>query len=590
MRVSAADKLTIVRDASGAIDPTKSGRLGVALETLGAGKAREAMVQGILNDSRFAQKPFNTAVAGYFYQSTLSLPNIMSPVKNLFQTLTATAPRIGMKHTVEGIKTTMKGAEMYSTLRFSGIDHADAFAKAFPGFRETGLAMDEGLLRAMDKIHAGVTSEKNITVALRKAKQIGMSAFSASEMSNRLIAYYGGRSAATAMYRKMAELGVEVDDFVTGGKMLLPKVQKAFNESHRVQELIHGVATAVVHDTQGGGGVATIPAVLAKVPPIFRQLMQFPIRYASQLLHGGAGELGRALVAGGVAAGALGAIFGTAGKKLANDATLFGAMPMPSDQGPFAPFPLVPPVLQLAGSGAQALATGDPTNLQRSLPLLVPGGVGFSRIASITGKAEIANFLGKPSADYSRTTPDGRVPMMDKHGALIGFYTPTQLFAKSIGLGDVNAEQELALNQWMEKYGQRTASMRQEYLTALQSGDVRKAQSIDRDYRRLNPGVGGLPIKPQHLQALAARRDVSRLERQLETLPPELRGQFSAVSAISFGQSGPGFLGIPTDALTQYGTMKSRNPYRLQPPSGDIVGAGVQRVDTMLGNSTLGAY
>lgn len=592
LRVRVADSLNIVKE-DGKIVEAASGKLGLALEKLGAGKFRDSLMNGILSDSRYAMKQATGKVAGYFYQSTLALPNVLAPARNLFQTIIATAPRIGIGNTISGVRRVAEGAETYITKRLGeGLSHENAFTAAFPEFRESGLALDQGLLKSLDRIHEGFSAPGSLEANLDRLKQLSMSLFSGSESFNRLTAYYGARKAATDMYWGLASKGEAVDYFATGAKVLLPKVKSEFLADSRLREMVHAVAQAVAHDTQGGGGIATIPKVLEALPGPLRQLIQFPIRYASQLLHSGAGEVGMALLLSGATVGILGSIFGAEGKKIASDATFFGALPSPTDQGPFAPFPFVPPVLQLAGSAAQGLATGDFGNLQRSLPLLVPGGIGFQRIAPMLGNQTISQWLGKPVADYDNTTPDGRVPMYDANNKLQGFYTPTQLFARSIGIGDINSTQSMALAKWMEGYGSRITAMRHDYMAALQANDQRTADAIAAEYEKLNPGTGGLQLKRQQILAMQATRDVTTLERRLEMLPPEIRSQFSAAAAVAFGQSGGDFLGVPMETLASMPTIRSRNPYRLQPATPQIGTApsGDARVNALLQNTSLNAF
>jgi hypothetical protein len=59
--------------------------------------------------------------------------------------------------------------------------------------------------------------------------------------------------------------------------------------------------------------------------------------------------------------------------------------------------------------------------------------------------------------------------MYTPQGNLIGFYSPAQLFAKSLGLGDVQGDQEVAIAQWMLKYAPEIANTKRQYVEAIMS-------------------------------------------------------------------------------------------------------------------------
>lgn len=62
------------------------------------------------------------------------------------------------------------------------------------------------------------------------------------------------------------------------------------------------------------------------------------------------------------------------------------------------------------------------------------------------------------------------------------------------------------------------------------------------------------------------RRDVSRIERLLETMPAQLRGEYVQMISAALGQNYPAILGLGGPGLTS-GPIIEREPYR-------AVGAG----------------
>lgn len=207
------------------------------------------------------------------------------------------------------------------------------------------------------------------------------------------------------------------------------------------------------------------------------------------------------------------------------------------------------------------------TPLLSSTPLLVPGGVQLSRMSTALGEA-FARPINRKYADYDHPLPDGRVPVMSPSGQLIGYYTPTQLWAKSIGFGDVAGSREVALNQYLLGQRDRLRDYRRRYMEAAYAGDIDKARAIDADYQKAYPGMGTLrdTLKKSDIEALHLRREIPRIERLLQTLPPEQRSVFGQIVSVSLGAQGANFLGIDPTLLEKGGTVKSRAEFRSHPP------------------------
>jgi len=542
--------------------------MGKMLSAAGANELRQSLQVAIAESPKLGYRQATRSIANYFYQSTLAAPNLIAPVKNLFQILISTLPYVGVESTVQGIKDSLEQMNHYIKLRHGNVTHEEAFRTAFKDFAESAFTMDDSLVQALDQTKNALLKTRSPAGQTYDVwRRRMMSLFSTSETGNRIVAHNSFRHSAWKQMAEFSSEGVPVFNHWTFGEHVLPKGKALYSDAV-ANNLVKIRAMEGVAATQFGGGISNIPKLMAEWNPTFRMLSQFPIRYANLFARGGPGFWGRALVATGLTIGAAKLILGQFGEDIASQATTTGALPIPREGSPFYPLPLVPPVVQLAGSAAVAGLTGDPTQLQRSLPLLVPGGVGLARVLTTVGPGPVApavgQLIGRSYVDNRQQGPDGRYPLYTPDGNLIGYYSPTQLYARSLGLGDINGSQEQALARWMIGVAPRVAELKREYVEAAMSGDQRLADTVEQEYQTIAPGP--IPISKSQWRGVHLRQDVGRSERLLETLPPELRAQFLATMGVAFGND-PGFLGLQPGGLSAGTTAAQRDPYRIRPSS-----------------------
>lgn len=538
---------------------------------------RKQLTESLIEAPTLGSSRMGTQLAGLFYNSTLSLPNFVAPMKNLAQTFLTTYPVLGAEYTYKGMAESVKRYWDYAQLRMGGHGMEEAASKAFAGFHTSSLEFDEGLREIFNMMEdpikrSGALGKRGLKEGYRRLSGILMSAFMHTERFNRMTAFFGARQ------RVLDEMkGAVVPDIMGGSPIQLEKeftraaLDNPAGTTNNLVRYATRQAELIVQETQFGGGVINSPMLTSKLPTLAKMLTNFPLRFASFVSRGGLGRLGRiALGTGGVIA--LGSMLkGDEGERLAESATLTGALPIPDENAMFAPWPLVPPAIQLGGAITQAALFGDTENLRRSTPLLVPGGVGLARIAG-TQSETVGKFIGKPWADYKNALPDGRVPLNTPDGNLIGYYTPTQLWARSFGIGDLNGTQDRALTQWMLKHRDRVSEVRRKYLDALADNDQRAADRVEAEYQKMYPGMGPIPVKKSHIRALHLRRDVARVERVLENMPEEVRQQFAAATSVALANRGPSLLGLEGDGLASGRTVRERDPYRVR--SSPLYGEG----------------
>lgn len=477
-------------------------------------------LHGKLSDQRGPFTYLNAAnmTAGWFYHSTLGF-NPSSAFKNLLQTMITTIPLIGPSATGAGLRITMKKLTDpqvgYFSLRAKGLSDGEAMIKAFPEFSkttseasslaaniirgtlqqawsQTGGAVPEQLRRV------GVTGKR---IMLDRAKRAAMFMFSSSERFNRLVAFEG------AVHKGVSE-GMKVADAVDLGAQ-------------------------TVRMTQFAVGVGQMPHGLLNVSAPWRQFMYFPLRFAGYIWESTRLPWGAGPVAArrGKNLGTIGRLMATSsatyhlGRELLgmdlSQGLLTGALPLPQiPEAPFFPFPIVPPAISIPGLAATAAVTQKAAPLQRAGALMVPGGVaGLRAYRSLAGKY----------ARWDQQGPDGKVPLLNYQGSLVARYTPFQLWMRAMGMNQHDMTQEREMSAYILRHRDQIRDIRRTYVNAIVDGQTEEAQRINERFQKAYPQLGELQLKPSDLEAAERRRQMTRLQRLLETMPAAYRPYFQQV-------------------------------------------------------------
>jgi hypothetical protein len=197
---------------------------------------------------------------------------------------------------------------------------------------------------------------------------------------------------------------------------------------------------------------------------------------------------------------------------------MFGSLPKPGyEGGPFYPFPFVPPMVSMAGNAVKSVASGDYTAMKDSMWLGVPAGLAIRRA--------VKTFSPK-YADYKNRTPDGRIPMYSDKGTLIGSATALELIGKGIGLKPDRMTGEQDAMKYLLRHRDDIRSYRRLYLEAVERNNLKDADDIQEMYQKKYPGAGKIAVRKSDITAIENRREVSRLNRTLKTLPADVRPVF----------------------------------------------------------------
>ena len=510
----------------------------------------------LLDDPSSSLPGIGSSISSWMYVSTLGVPNPVPAALNLLQPITTALP-LGPDYMVTGYQKAIQKFFSYAGRRLKGVPQEKAIQQSMPEFAAANLELDptssEAIREALEStVQRAFQVGPKAHSLTEKMKGSLLSLFSHSEMFNRLVVF------ETALAKGARELpGKKWASVVTGVEEQLPNAMR----HPKVQRAAQEFATQMTYMTQFGGGPLQRPSGTLNWWSPFAQFTTFPSRMASLLVgpmtrH--PGYMGRGLLGAGLAYGIGKEHFGADISR----GLLFGGLPEPSGYGPFPTLPVVPPALQLGGAAVLSGVSGESEHIRRALPLLMPGGIGAARaVGFVPGGQPLAEVVEKKYADYKNRTEDGRVPVYNAKGALLAYKTDTQMLASAFGLGDVAGARERELAKYLLAQRGKVRAMKKEYLQALYENDAPGATRILQSYERMFPGMGGLPIKDTDIRALHLREDVARVERLLETMPPNLRPMYTDVVSTAMGAQAPQLLGL-LEPLKGTDTIRMREPYR----------------------------
>ena len=476
----------------------------------------------------------SSGLANYFYVSAMGF-NVSSSIKNLLQTTLTTLPLIG-KHTTTGLKAVGIRGKKYLGYRFKdGMPMDAAIRKAFPEFVKAGMepapiterlmksGLDDSWASASKVLSLGGSPSRN---TWSKLQGHALSMFQSSEIFNRLTAFYGGMGKGLAEGMKSAEA--------------------------------MKLGAAVTRFTQFPAGPGQTPYMMSNVPGILKQFSHFPLRYAeflrgSTLMPWGEGAMaakkglfGTGFNPGTVARGVgLSAAAYETGKEVLDidlsNALLWGALPMPmSEDAPFYPFPIVPPVVSIPAAVIKGVHTGDWKQLKYASGLMLPGGIALQRLR----RAVSPEF-----ADYKNRNENGDVPLHSGTGTLIGHFPPMHLWGRALWSSSLNASQERGMMKYMIQQRDNIRAFRRSYVEAIASNDMAQANDIQAQWKDTYPKFGELQVKKQDLEAVRMRKEFVRLERMLDTMPKEYRAQYGRMISQAMEGVAVKLVGVDPDLL-----------------------------------------
>lgn len=304
--------------------------------------------------------------------------------------------------------------------------------------------------------------------------------------------------------------------------------------------------------------------------PLMRQFLSFPTRSLTSLTYEAARMGERGMLKGVsqdlVRGLGISAIFYEVGKNTfgvdlspglygASLGQVFGGERFFQDGNEWIP---VPPVIDIPMNLVRgALDPGQRELLQNNIPRLIPGGVALSRAMGMAPDLPNSPLFGLPGAlqktyvDFNQRTPEGNVAVFKGDGTLIDYQSPGMIFAKQLGVDLGQFKSTADFDGYLIKNRDQILEYRRKAIQALLNNEIPKMQAVKAEFKR-RYGME-LTISKDQLDSAMQNRTVSRTERILDRMPPELRGQFQAMAA---GRSEN--LGVEASAITASDTARQR--------------------------------
>jgi hypothetical protein len=339
----------------------------------------------------------------------------------------------------------------------------------------------------------------------------------------------------------------------------------------------------MVSGTQFGGNTLNTPMAFQGTGPfgrlgnnpLFRQFLSFPLRSVTSIAHDSPRLADRGAMKGvaqDVIRGmGISAIFYEAGKNTFGadlSPGLFGASLTQAvggdrffkDGNEYIP---IPPIVDIPMNLVRgALDPGQRDLLQNNIPRLIPGGLALSRMLNLVPKLPEDPLFGLPGAlqktyiDPSRKTADGNVAVFKGDGTLIDYQPYGLIIAKQLGLDFGKFRDSSEFDGFLLKNREQIVDYRRQAIAALLSNEIPKMQSIKAEFRK-RFGME-LTISKQQLDDAQRNRLISRSERILDRMPPELKGQYQQMAATQAER-----FGVESEAITGADTARQRMQARL---------------------------
>ena len=334
----------------------------------------------------------------------------------------------------------------------------------------------------------------------------------------------------------------------------------------------------MVSASQFGGSTLNTPMVFQGAGPfgrlgnnpLFRQFLSFPLRSATSLLYDSARIADRGAIKGIsqdlIRGMGVSAIFYEAGKNTFGadlSPGLFGASLTQVVGGDrffqsgneYIP---IPPVVDIPLNLFRGIMDpGQRELLQNTLPRVIPGGIAIARAMNMAPKMGGDPLFGLPGAmqktyvDFNQRTSEGMVAVYKADGTLIDYQNPGMIFAKQLGVDLGKFKSTADFDAFLLKNREQIVEYRRKAIQALLSNEIPKMQGIKQEFKR-RYGMD-LTISKEQLDQAMQNRLVSRTERILDRMPPELRPQYQGLVAGRAPQ-----LGVEAEAITGADTARQR--------------------------------
>ena len=427
-------------------------------------------------------------------------------------------------------------------------------SKRLQSFDAAGITGDT--LADFDNMIFNPQSMEKATRARRLLIDLPLKPFEKTEWLNRLVSVH---------YAKRTGLAGGLIEEAAGGWVQGSARNRLGLRPQGAMEEFNRQARELAFSTQFGANVMNTPTIFLEnkllAEPLLRQFLTFPTRTItafatvpgqlvgrenSGMLAPIVGDLVRALAVSSVAyemfkptglelsRGLIQESFG-----LVDVERFFGStdrtLPIPN-----------PPVLSIPTDLIRGVWQGDLQFVANAFARMVPGGVaGYRALQTspqaffgmdpnlredpVLGTIPVLRDAQRTYADWNAVGEDGLIPVYRSDGTLLDRQNPFDLFMRGVGIPLQSHRQAQRFDRYLMVQRQEMLEMKAKAMSALEMGNVGKAESIARQYQKRF----GIPLKISEAQVRnrAKTREAVRTERLLDMLPAEARIMYQEMAA-----------------------------------------------------------
>lgn len=502
-------------------------------------------------------------LAKYFYVTHLGL-NMASVAMNTMQPFLLASVYGGLPNVLKGYKEAFKEMGGYMSERVSkygvrslnDLEHSGLITKHFKFANVEGenlMNIGRDVFQSLDEVSFSTAGLNRIGRKESYFFDYPMKLFEKAEWINRSVAAHS------------VEAG-----YLAAGR----KVTKGSEDYYRMLTDVD----AMVGSTQFGGSIVNTPmAFLGQGPlgragnnPLMRQFLSFPVRSVTGVSYqsGMLGDRGAAGVGMDLLRGmGISAIMYEAGKNIlkadlspalfeSSMTQLVGGDRFFQDGNEYIP---IPPVIDIPVNLLRGiLDPGQRELLQNTVPRMIPGGIALSRSINLLPNLSdnpltaLGGSLQKTYVDWEGPrTQEGYVGVFKGDGTLIDYASPGSIVAKSIGLDLGSWKSTADFDGFLIKNRDQIVEYRRRMVQALMNNEVGKATGV-RDEFQKRFGIP-LTVTKAQLDEAYKSRSVSRSERMLDRMPPDIRPQF-----LDAAKSRAEQMNLTPDDLANTGSSKAR--------------------------------
>ncbi len=505
--------------------------------------------------------------ASWLYASHMGLPNVASPLFNLMQPALLASSWLGAGNVAKAYGTAIGEMLGYLGERLPLGAHVDdvtrlALMRKHFSLTRYGSRMEDliGIVGHLeDDIGRSVMTGRPEARGFRKfLLEDSMALFQNTETLNRLVTGHAVLNAYRGSGRAVTNAVGE----------LLPEVASDVRQ--------------MVQETQFGGGLMNTPWVFMDGPlsnPLLKQFLQFPLRTMTGLLEtggriggreGAARYLGPAIDLGRMM-GVSAIVYETGKDLLHADLSRSLAFSAVTDlvpgfqggrfdeRGDAIP---IPPAIQIPADLIKATGAGDIELFRRTIPRLIPGGLGLSKVLGAAPSLPFPlHTLQKEYVDWGKMQdgPDGAtiVPVMKGDGTLVRWDSPAGVVLKGIGLATGQDTATKDFEGYLLKQADVVRDYRSRAIKAMLGGDMDAYQNFVDEFTKRT----GLPmvITAQQLAQARRSRDMTLAEKAMRRLPQYVQQGYAPF----VGEAASRAAGLTPDQFTREGF--NRKPTVLPP-------------------------